>query len=118
MNWRAIGCGGSAAAAFIAIGLLAMWLAFGGEEGCPTSLRWAERTYVADGVATDAPVVAADGEPVEIGSTFVGLTTRRVFGAPGTPLAPTGDARPATIAVECGDGTYQTYAWNGGARPS
>ena len=118
MNWRAIGCGASAAAVFVGIGLLGMWLAFRAPEGCPATLRWAERSYEADGVATETPSLGGSVDPVEIGSTFMGLITRRVFGEAGTPSAPTGDDRPEAISVECGDGTFQTYLWTGRARPS
>ena len=52
----------------------------------------------------------AETNPVEIGSTFIGLTTRKVYGPtaidPTDPNAP----RPSRIVLECGDGTYQAYA--------
>jgi hypothetical protein len=117
VNWRAIGCGGSAAAVFIGIGLLGMWLAFRTPEGCPATLQWAERSYRAEGEVATSPTLSGPGSPVEIGSTLSGLTTRRVYGPSGTPSTPSGADRPDQIAVECGGGLYQAYRWDGAGSP-
>ncbi|MDQ2934472.1 MAG: hypothetical protein M3R49_05725 [Chloroflexota bacterium] len=98
MNRRSIGCGVLAIVVFLGIGVLGLSLATT-RAGCPKRLQWEAQGYVLEG--TPAPSPFAGSQP--IGSTFIGLTTRRAF------AAPTGDARPIRVALECGDGTYQTY---------
>jgi hypothetical protein len=117
VNWRAIGCGVVAAAVFIAVGLLGMSLAFSRFDGCPPSLQWAERLYLPDGEPADAPSFD-QGEAVEIGSTFIGLTTRRVYGPPGSAPSTAAADRPAEIVLECGDGTYRPFRWQGTTPPA
>ncbi len=109
MNWRAIGCGGLAIVVFLAIGLYGMSLAFSRLEGCPDRLQWGDRAYLPDGTPATGPSFA-EGSPVEIGSTFIGLTTRRVWGPPGS--SPSADAadRPDRIFLDCDDGSAQAYA--------
>jgi len=113
MNWRAAGCLVAGVGSFLAIGLLGMWLAFGQLDGCPASLQWAERTYLPAGAPAASPSFTGEGEPVELGSTFIGLTTRSVFGPPGSAPSASAADRPTTIAVDCADGTYQTYTHAG-----
>ena len=108
MNWRAIGCGVLAAAVFVAVGLFGMSLAFSRLNGCPTLLQWGDRTCLPAGTSAAAPSFA-EGSPVEIGSTFIGLTTRRVWGPPGSSPSPLASDRPAAIVLDCDDGTYQGY---------
>lgn len=110
MNWRAVGCGAVGAAVFVAVGLLGMSLAFSRFDGCPPRLQWDERAYLPSGSPSGEPSLG-EGEAVELGSTFVGLTTRRVFGPPGSAVPSRTADRPAAIALECGDGTYQAYRW-------
>jgi len=112
VNGRAIGCGVVAAAAFVALGLFGMSLAFRDAQGCPSTLQWADRGYEATGEPLPSPDLGA-GEAVQIGSTFMGPTTRRVFGPPGSTPSTDAADRPATIALDCADGTYQVYRWNG-----
>lgn len=108
MNWRAIGCGLLAAVVFVAIGLYGMSLAFSRIDGCPTLLQWGDRTYLPVGKAAASPSFA-EGSPVEIGSTFIGLTTRRVWGPPGSSPSPLAADRPDSIILDCSDGTVQAY---------
>lgn len=109
MTPRAIGCIGLAAATFVGIGLLAFSMV-ASPAGCPGRLQWDERGYAAVGTPAASPHVGgAEGEAVEIGSTFIGLGTRRMVAPPGTPPSPTAERRPALVALECGDGTWQTY---------
>jgi hypothetical protein len=109
MNLRAAGCLVVGVAAFVALGVWGLSLALRDAQGCPPSLQWADRSYVALG--TPAPSPDVGGRAVDIGSTLMGPVSRRAFGPPGS--SPSSDAadRPALIALECGDGTYQTYRW-------
>lgn len=116
MNWRAAGCGVLAIAAFLAIGLFGMSLAFRSESGCADTLRWADRVYPADGTPAPSPAFDVPGPAAEIGSTFIGLTTRKVFGPPGSSPSTEADDRPETVAMDCADGTFQTYRWDGVTR--
>jgi hypothetical protein len=114
VNWRAIGCGGLAAVVFVGIGLLGMSLAFSRLEGCPDRLQWGANGYLPLGATTDQPAFADGGEPVEIGSTFIGLTTRRVYGPPGSvPITSLASGavfeQPQHIVLDCDDGTFQEY---------
>lgn len=115
MNWRAIGCGLLAAAVFVGIGLLGMSMAFSRLEGCPERLRWGAEAYLPVGATTERPAFTDGGEPVEIGSTFIGLTTRRVWGPPGSvPISSLGPGmafeQPQRIVLDCDDGSFQEYA--------
>jgi hypothetical protein len=116
VNWRAIGCLVIGAAVFVAIGLLGMSFAFRAQPGCPERLQWADRTYLAEGTPAPSPAFASPGEPVAIGSTFFGLTTRQMYGPPGSSPSTEAEDRPETVALDCADGTYQTYAWDGVSR--
>lgn len=109
MNWRAIGCGGLAIVVFLGIGLLGMSLAFSRLEGCADRLQWGDRAYLAAGTPAAEPSFS-DGSPVEIGSTFMGLTTRRVWGPPGSTRSELASDRPDRIFLDCGDGTVRAYA--------
>ncbi|MEO8251788.1 MAG: hypothetical protein ABI978_06500 [Chloroflexota bacterium] len=108
MNWRAIGCGTLAIAVFLAIGLYGMSKAFDRLNGCPARLQWGDRAYLPAGSPVAAPSFA-EGSPVEIGSTFIGLTTRRVWGPPGSRTSPDAVDRPARIVLDCDDSSYQVY---------
>jgi hypothetical protein len=109
VNWRAIGCGVVAAVMFVGIGLLGMSMAFSRLDGCPPLLQWADRRYEPSGLPTDAPRFELPGEPVSLGSTFIGLTTRTIFGPPGSRQSTTAADRPDQIALDCADGFFQTY---------
>lgn len=113
MSWRAAGCLVAGVGTFLAIGLFGMWLAFARLDGCPTQLQWSERTYLPSGSPAGEPAFDATGDPVELGSTFIGLTTRTVYGPPGTAPSASAADRPPVIALDCDDGSYQTYAYSG-----
>lgn len=83
---------------FVGIGLLGLSMATT-RAGCPTRLQWDALSYEGEGTPARSPFAGSES----IGSTFIGLTTRTAF------AAPSGSARPERIALECGDGTYQTY---------
>jgi hypothetical protein len=100
-------------AAFVGIGLLGMAVAFRTEAGCPQRLQWADRTYLAEGTPAPSPAFAVEGPAADIGSTFMGLTTRRVLGPPGSSPSTAAADRPASVALDCADGSFQTYRWDG-----
>ncbi|MGH2457044.1 MAG: hypothetical protein ACRDHD_12405 [Candidatus Limnocylindria bacterium] len=118
MSWRAAGCLVLGIGAFVGVGLLGMSLAFSQLGGCPDRLQWADRAYLPQGSPAASPEFEGGGEPVEIGSTFVGLTTRRVYGPPGSSASTDADDRPAEIVLDCGDGSYRGYAWDGVSLPT
>ena len=109
MSRRAIGCGVLAAAVFIGLGLLAMSMAFSRFEGCPSRLQWGDRSYDPAASPLPSPSFADGGEPVDIGSTLIGLTTRQVWGPPGSDAPSAAYQRPARIILDCGNGTFQEY---------
>lgn len=98
MNRRVIGCGVLSVVVFIGIGLFGLSMATT-RAGCPGRLQWDAQSYGAEGNPAPSPFAGAES----IGSTFVGLTTRRAY------AIPSGSAKPERVALECGDGTYQTY---------
>lgn len=109
MNWRAIGCGGLAIVLFLGVSLWGMSRAFDRVEGCPDRLQWGDRVYLAAGPPAAEPSFA-EGSPVEIGSTFTGLTTRKVWGPPGSAPSPSASDRPGRIFLDCDDGSVQLFA--------
>jgi hypothetical protein len=113
MNWRAIGCLGAIFGTFVALGLLGMYLAFRGQTGCSANVQWADRVYLAEGTPAPSPAFDQPGPAANIGSTFFGLTTRTVYGPPGSSPSTAAADRPRIVSIDCGDGTYQTYAWDG-----
>ena len=115
MNLRAAGCLVVGVAAFIAMGVWGLSLALRDAEGCPPTLQWADRAYVSQG--TPAPSPDVGGPAVDIGSTLMGPVSRQVYGPPGSSPSTDAADRPALIALDCGDGTYQTYRWDS-ASPS
>ena len=108
MNWRAIGCGGLAIIVFLGIGLLGMSMAFSHLDGCPDRLQWGDRAYLPAGSPAPEPSFVG-GSPVEIGSTFIGLTTRRVWGPPGSSPSEAAADRPDRIILDCANGSVQAY---------
>jgi hypothetical protein len=110
MNLRAAGCLLVGVAAFVGMGLWGLSLALRDAEGCPTTLQWEDRSYESRG--TPAPSPDVGGPAVDIGSTLMGPITRRTYGPPGSSPSTDAADRPATISLDCGDGTYQTYLWD------
>lgn len=115
MNLRAIGCIVIGSLVFIGIGLLGLSMATS-RIGCPDRLQWTDTAYLPAEAPTESPTLPADPEakPVEIGSTFIGLTTRKVYGPTAIDASDPNAERPTQIALECGDGTYQAYAAESG----
>lgn len=116
MNWRAVGCLAAILGSFLAVGLLGMYVAFSGQSGCPAALRWADRLYQQSGTPAPSPAFSTRGDAVDIGATFLGLTTRTVFGPPGSVRSESAADRPETVAMDCENGTFQTYVWDGVTR--
>ena len=111
MNRRALGCGIAAAAVFVGIGLLGLWLVTA-PPGCPDRLQWEDRAYAAKGGPAPEPSLP-EGEPVRIGTTFIGMTTRDVYGPPGSEPLASQAVRPEVIVLACGDGTFRAYRSGG-----
>ena len=116
MNWRAIGCLALIFGGFLLIGLLGMAVAFRDQAGCAANLQWDDRVYFADGTPAPSPAFGVPGPASNIGSTFIGLTTRTVYGPPGSSPSTDADDRPRVVAMDCNDGTFQTYEWDGVTR--
>ena len=116
MNWRAIGCLAIILGGFLLIGLLGLTVAFRDQAGCPANLQWADRLYLADVTPAPSPAFDVDGPAANIGSTFIGLTTRTVYGPPGSSPSTAAADRPRVVSMDCNDGTFQTYAWDGVTR--
>lgn len=112
MNLRALGCLVVGVAAFVGLGLYGLSLAFRDAAGCPPTLQWSERTYAAEGTPAPSPALGT-GEAAYIGSTFMGPITRRVYGPPGSSPSTEAADRPDRIALDCADGTFQAYRWDG-----
>jgi hypothetical protein len=104
-------------AAFVGLGLYGLSLAFRDAEGCPPSVQWNDRSYVAEGTPAPSPALGP-GTPVYIGSTFMGPITRRVYGPPGSSPSTDAADRPELISLDCADGTFQAYRWDGSAPPA
>jgi hypothetical protein len=113
VNWRAAGCLLLGITVFVGIGLLGMSMAFRSEAGCRERLQWADRTYLPHGTPAPSPAFGVEGPATEIGSTFMGLTTRSVYGPPGSSPSTDATDRPEHVALDCADGTFQTYRWDG-----
>ena len=111
MNWRAAGCLVTGVVAFVALGVLGLSLALSRDAGCPASLQWAERVYEAEGTPAASPAFPTEGSAVELGATFIGLSTRAVYGPPGSSPSEQAADRPDRIALDCGDGSYQSYRY-------
>jgi len=109
VNGRAIGCGTLAIVVFLAVGLWGMSKAFDRLEGCPDRLQWGDRVYLPAGSVRPEPSFA-EGSPVEIGSTFIGLTTRKVWGPPGSAPSSSAGDRPSRVYLDCDDGGVLLFA--------
>ncbi len=109
MSRRTVGCLAAIGVVYLALGLAALLLVTSGGEDCPGQLRWVSRTYQPVGTPAPSPSLPEGEEPVVLGRTLIGLDARDVYG-PRSALT-TGETRePSTsIALDCGDGTYQAY---------
>jgi hypothetical protein len=109
VNWRAIGCGGLAAIAFVAIGIFAISRAQA-PAGCPDGLPYQPAAYEPDGDPGDEPRLAGVEGPLERGGqASFGLAAWPVWVAPGDRPSASDAPLPARIVLECGDGTFQAY---------
>ena len=108
MNWRAVGCGTLALAAFLLIGAWGILRATG-PANCPGALPYEPASYAPVGAATDGPRldgVNADLEPA--GRVGFGLTSWEVWVEPGMVPAASAEPLPQRIVLECGEG-FQAY---------
>jgi hypothetical protein len=108
VNWRAIGCIGLGSIVFIGIGILGLNVA-SSRIGCPDRLQWRDLAYAPSGSPAPSPQTGVPGAAVKLGTTFIGLTTRELFGPPGSAPSSSSSDRPTVIALDCGDGTFVTY---------
>ena len=109
MNWRAIGCGGLAAAAFVLVGLWGISRAFPAAE-CPDVLPYEPASYRPVGDATETPSLAGVDDSLELaGTTRFGLAAWDVWVEPARAPSASGQPLPQRIVLACGDGTYQAY---------
>ncbi len=115
MNGRAIGCIALGAIVFVLIGIAGINVA-SSRVGCPDRLQWGDRFYAPTGTPAPSPETGAAGTPAKLGSTFIGLTTRSIYGPPGSSSSGS-SARPDQIAMDCGNGMFQSYR-NAGPAPT
>lgn len=108
MNWRAIGCGSLALAAFLLIGAWGILRATGPAD-CPDALPYEPASYAPVGEATSEPVLDGVAEElVEAGTIGFGLASWDVYVEADRVPAASGDVLPQRIVLECGDG-FQAY---------
>lgn len=108
MNWRAIGCGSLALAAFLLIGAWGVWRATSPAD-CPESLPYEPAAYAPVGPGLDAPTL--DGVEEELqraGTVGFGLASWEVWVEAARVPAASGEPLPQRIVMECGDG-FQAY---------
>jgi hypothetical protein len=115
VNGRAIGCIALGAIVFVLIGIAGINVA-SSRIGCPDRLQWGDRLYAPTGSPAPTPETGEAGTPMKLGSTFIGLTTRSIYGPPGS-LSAGSSARPDQIAMECGNEMFQSYR-NAGPAPT
>jgi hypothetical protein len=110
VNWRALGCGTLAIAAFVAVGLFGISRAFAPAE-CPDGLRYEPAPYLAVGTPTEVPTLPGVDEDLEhSGNASFGLAGWDVWVEPGTAPVASREPLPEAIVLDCGDGTFQAYA--------
>ena len=109
MNWRALGCGTLAIAAFVAVGLFGISRTFAPAE-CPEGLRYDPAPYEAVGPPTEVPTLPGARDELErSGNTSFGLAGWDLWVEPGTAPVASGEPLPRAIVLDCGDGTFQAY---------
>lgn len=106
MNRRVIGCAIVGVVVFLAVGAFGLSRALA-PAGCPGRLLYLEREYLPDGT----PLASPDASLVQIGSTFIGLTTRAVYAEPGTAQgSASGSGEPPDrFVLDCADGSFQAF---------
>jgi hypothetical protein len=115
VNGRAIGCIALGAIVFVLIGIAGINVA-SSRIGCPNRLQWGARFYAPTGTPAPSPDTGGASSPFKLGSTFIGLITRSIYG-PSSPGSGSPAPQPDVIAMDCGDGRFQTYR-NAGAAPT
>jgi len=104
VNWRAIGCGTLAIAAFVLLGIWGIWRATA-PPACPDRLPSSPAAYQPAGEVGDRPALeGVDGDLVQGGSTSFGLASWVVWVEPGGAPAASSDPLPPRIVLECGGG--------------
>lgn len=109
MNWRAIGCGSLAAAAFVLLGVVAIFRA-GAPGECPGLLPYEAGTYEPVGTPMSEPRMDGVAEPLEAtGEVRFGAAAWMVHLQPGTEPRSSAEPLPRRIVLDCQDGTYRTF---------
>ncbi len=109
MNWRAIGCGTLAAAAFVLIGILGIMRSFAPAE-CPDLLPYEPAAYEPIDEPTDEPrLLGVDEELVRAGSASFGLASWDVWVEPARVPSASGELLPQRIVLACGEGSFRPY---------
>lgn len=109
MTWRAIGCGGMAAAVFVIVGIFAIIRA-GAPAECPPSLPYSPAPYHPAGEPTDEPrLPGSDAELEPSGSFGFGFARWDLWLEPGGAPTASGELLPPRIVLACGDGTFRAY---------
>lgn len=113
MNWRAIGCGTLAVAAFVSLAAFAILRAAAPAE-CPDGLPYQPASYVPVGDPTDTPTLeGVDEKLVNSGRASFGLASWPVWVEQARVPAGSAAILPPRIVLECGDGTFQAYQRTG-----
>ncbi len=108
MNWRVIGCGTLALAAFLLVGAWGVLRATG-PAACPDSLPYQPAAYAPVGDPIDVPALdGVDEALVPAGSVSFGFASWPVWVEPGLAPAASGEPLPQRIVLECGD-AFQAY---------
>lgn len=109
MSWRALGCGGLAAAVFVLVAVIAILRADVPPE-CPASLPYSPAPYrpIADPAAE--PRLPGSEAPLELSGSFgFGFARWDLWLEPGGAPSTDDDLLPPRIVLDCGDGTYRAY---------
>jgi hypothetical protein len=112
VNARALGCGALAAAAFVAVGLIAVWRASAPAE-CPGTLPYQPAAYERVGTPMPSPALAGAGALERADSVSFGLAKWTVYVPPGMAPTATGEPLPPRIVLDCADGTFQAFQRGG-----
>ena len=113
MNWRAIGCGALAAAAFVLLGVVAIFRA-GAPGECPGLLPYEAGTYEPIGTPMTEPRMDGVSDELEAtGEVRFGAAAWMVHLQPGTEPRASGEILPRRIVLDCQDGTYRTFQRGG-----
>lgn len=109
MNLRVIGCGATATAVFVAVGIFGI-LRAGAPAECPGQLPHEPTAYQPVGQPTRSPALDGIDEPLQAaGSTSFGLARWALYVEPGFAPEASDDPLPQRIVLDCGDGTFQAY---------